>query len=204
MAFPSADFGSETLSALVKSLARLPGIGSKSALRIALHLLRPDSTDADRIAHLLADLKTKVRFCKTCGAITELEECAICTDPARGQDTICVVAAPEDVIVMERTKHYRGLYHVLHGVLSPVDGIGPDDLTLRALEARVRGGKVRELIVATNPTVEGDATALYLAKTVAPYGCTVTRLARGLPMGGTLEFVDDTTLARAIDRRETL
>ncbi len=204
MGFPSADFGSETLSALVKSLSRLPGIGSKSALRLALYLLRPDNTDADRLSHLLAELKSKVRFCKTCGAITEAEECAICTDPARTRDIICVVAAPEDVIVMERTKHYRGLYHVLHGVLSPVDGVGPDDLTLRALEARVRGGKVRELIVATNPTVEGDATALYLAKTVAPYGCTVTRLARGLPMGGTLEFVDDTTLARAIDRRETL
>jgi recombination protein RecR len=204
MGFPQADFGSETLSALVKSLSRLPGIGSKTALRLALYLLRPDNTDADRISHLLAELKSKVRFCKTCGAITEAEECAICTDPARSRDTICVVAEPEDVIVLERTKHYRGLYHVLHGVLSPVDGVGPDDLTLRALEARVRTGQVRELIVATNPTVEGDTTALYLAKTVAPHGCTVTRLARGLPMGGTLEFVDDTTLARAIDRRETL
>ncbi len=204
MGFPPADFGSETLSSLVKALSRLPGIGSKSALRLALYLLRPDNTDADHLSHLLALLKSKVRFCKTCGAITEAEECAICTDPARARDIICVVAEPQDVIVMERTKHYRGLYHVLHGVLSPVDGVGPDDLTLGALEARVRGGKVRELIVATNPTVEGDATALYLAKTVSPYGCTVTRLARGLPMGGTLEFVDDTTLARAIDRRETL
>ena len=204
MSFPPADFGSETLTALVKSLARLPGIGTKTALRLALYLLRADNADAERIAHLLADLKSKVRFCKTCGSITEAEECAICTDPARARDVICVVADPQDVIVLERTKHYRGLYHVLHGVLSPVDGVGPDDLTLRALESRVRGGQVRELIVATNPTVEGDTTALYLAKTVAPYGCTVTRLARGLPMGGTLEFVDDTTLARAIDRRETL
>jgi recombination protein RecR len=204
MGFSLPDFGSETLTALVRSLAKLPGIGSKTALRIALHLLRPDNNEADRIAHLLTELKAKVRFCKTCGSITEADECAICTDPARTRDVICVVAEPEDVIVMERTKHYRGLYHVLHGVLSPVDGIGPDDLTLRALEARVRAGQIRELIVATNPTVEGDATALYLAKTLAPYGCTVTRLARGLPMGGTLEFVDDTTLARAIDRRETL
>jgi recombination protein RecR len=204
MSFPSADFGSETLTALVKSLARLPGIGAKTALRLALYLLRPDNADAERISHLLADLKSKVRFCKTCGSITEADECAICTDPARARDVICVVADPQDVIVLERTKHYRGLYHVLHGLLSPVDGVGPDDLTLHALESRVRGGQVRELIVATNPTVEGDTTALYLAKTVAPYGCTVTRLARGLPMGGTLEFVDDTTLARAIDRRETL
>ncbi|HEU4365535.1 MAG TPA: recombination mediator RecR [Candidatus Krumholzibacteria bacterium] len=198
------DLGSETLNALVKSLARLPGIGSKSALRLALHLLRPDNPDAERIANLLSELKSRVRFCRTCGSITEDEDCAICKDPARARDLICVIEQPQDMIVMERTRHYRGLYHVLHGVLSPVDGVGPDDLSLRSLEARVRDGRVRELIVATNPTVEGDATALYIARIVAPYGCTVTRLARGLPMGGTLEFVDDTTLARAIDRRETL
>ncbi len=198
------DLGSETLNNLVKSLSRLPGIGSKSALRLALYLLRPDNSDADRISALLAELKSRVHFCRSCGAITEAEQCAICTDPARSRDLICVVEQPQDMIVMERTRHYRGLYHVLHGVLSPVDGVGPDDLSLRTLESRVRDGGIRELIVATNPTVEGDATALYIARMVAPYGCTVTRLARGLPMGGTLEFVDDTTLARAIDRRETL
>jgi recombination protein RecR len=198
------DFGSETLTALVRSLARLPGIGAKSALRLALYLLRTDNPDAERLSQLLAELRVKVRFCKTCGSITEQEECAICTDPTRTRDVICVVEEPQDVLVMERSKHYRGLYHVLHGVLSPVDGVGPDDLRIEALVARVRAGSVRELIVATNPTVEGDATALYLARSVAPYSCTVTRLARGLPMGGALEFVDDTTLARAIDRRETL
>ena len=198
------DFGSETLTALVKSLSRLPGLGSKSALRVALHLLRPDNEDAQRLSHLLAELKEKVHFCRVCGSITEAEECAICKDPGRTRDLVCVVEQPQDVIVMERTRHYRGLYHVLHGVLSPVDGVGPENLNLRSLEARVRDGKVRELIVATNPTVEGDATALYIARAVLPHGCTVTRLARGLPMGGTLEFVDDTTLARAIDRRETL
>ncbi len=198
------ELGSETLGALVKSLARLPGVGAKSALRMALHLLRPDNQDAERISHLLAELKTRVRFCRTCGALTEDDECAICKDPARARDLICVVEQPQDLIVMERTRHYRGLYHVLHGVLSPVDGVGPGELSLGTLEARVREGGVRELIVATNPTVEGDATALYIARLVAPHGCTVTRLARGLPMGGTLEFVDDTTLARAIDRRETL
>lgn len=198
------DFGSETLTALVKSLARLPGLGSKSALRIALHLLRSDNPDAERIASLLSDLKQKVRFCADCGSITESEQCAICKDPARARDLICVVEQPQDVIVMERTRHFRGLYHVLHGVLSPVDGIGPENLNLRSLPARVRAGQVRELIVATNPTVEGDATALYIARSIEGTGCTVTRLARGLPMGGTLEFVDDTTLARAIDRREAL
>jgi recombination protein RecR len=198
------DFGSETLTALVKSLSRLPGIGTKSALRLALHLLRADNEDAGRLAGLLSELKEKVHFCRVCGSITEAEECAICKDPARDRALICVVEQPQDVIVMERTRHYRGLYHVLHGVLSPVDGVGPENLNLRSLEARVRGGETRELIVATNPTIEGDATALFIARAVQPHGCTVTRLARGLPMGGTLEFVDDTTLARAIDRRETL
>jgi recombination protein RecR len=198
------DFGSETLTALVKSLSRLPGIGTKTALRLALHLLRPDNTEAERISQLLADLKQKVRFCSICGSITEAQECAICEDKSRTTDLICVVEQPQDVIVMERTRRFRGRYHVLHGVLSPVDGVGPENLNLRTLEARVRDGAVRELIVATNPTVEGDATALFIARTVAPYGCTVTRLARGLPMGGALEFVDDITLARAIDRRETL
>jgi recombination protein RecR len=198
------DFGSETLSSLVKSLSRLPGLGSKSALRLALYLLRSDNQDAERISALLAELKQKVRFCSECGSITESDQCAICKDPARTRDVICVVEQPQDVIVMERTRHYRGLYHVLHGVLSPVDGIGPENLNLRTLPPRVRAGKIRELIVATNPTVEGDATALYIARSIEDTGCTVTRLARGLPMGGTLEFVDDTTLARAIDRREAL
>jgi recombination protein RecR len=198
------DFGSETLAALVKSLSRLPGIGAKTALRLALHLLRPDSTDAERLSQLLAELKQKVRFCSVCGSITESQVCAICEDTSRTGDLICVVEQPQDVIVLERTRRFRGRYHVLHGVLSPVDGVGPDDLNLGTLETRVRDGAVRELIVATNPTVEGDATALFIARTVAPYGCTVTRLARGLPMGGALEFVDDITLARAIDRRETL
>jgi recombination protein RecR len=198
------DFGSETLNSLVKSLSRLPGLGSKSALRLALHLLRPDNQEAERISALLAELKQKVRFCSRCGSITESDQCAICKDPARNRELVCVVEQPQDVIVMERTRHYRGLYHVLHGVLSPVDGVGPENLNLKTLPARVRDQGIRELIVATNPTVEGDATALYIARSVEGTGCTVTRLARGLPMGGTLEFVDDTTLARAIDRREAL
>jgi recombination protein RecR len=198
------DFGSETLTSLVKALSRLPGLGSKSALRLALHLLRSDNQEAQRLSMLLAELKEKVRFCSDCGSITESEQCAICKDPARNREIICVVEQPQDVIVMERTRHYRGLYHVIHGVLSPVDGIGPENLNLKSLPPRVRAGGIRELIVATNPTVEGDATALYIARSVAELGCTVTRLARGLPMGGTLEFVDDTTLARAIDRREAL
>jgi recombination protein RecR len=198
------EFGSETLATLVRLLAKMPGIGPKSAQRLALHLLRSPDEDVARLGQTILDLKTKVGFCRTCGSITEAAECAICTDPGRNREVVCVVEDPRDVLTLEKTGSYRGLYHVLHGVLSPVDGVGPNELNLRHFEARVRAGRVKEVIVATNPTVEGDATALYIATALGPTGCTVTRLARGLPMGGTLEFADDVTLARAIDRRERL
>jgi recombination protein RecR len=197
------EYGSETLAAVIKAFSRLPGIGRKSAQRLALHLLRREG-DAESLAHLLLSMGEKVRFCATCGSITEDEECAICKDPARNGRLICVVEQPQDVLVLENTRQFRGLYHVLHGVLSPIDGVGPDQLTIRALEDRVRRGNVTEVIVATNPTVEGDTTALYIAKSLGPLACSVTRLARGLPMGATLEFADDTTLARALERREEL
>ncbi len=198
------DYGSETLGALIKALSRLPGIGSKTAQRLALFLLRGKNEEAETLGHLLAILKDKVRFCDTCGSITEIKECAICTNPARNQELICVVEEPQDVLTIEKTGQYRGLYHVLHGVLSPIDGITPEKLGFKALERRVRAGEVKEVIVATNPTVEGDTTALYIAKSLASAPCTVTRLARGLPMGGTLEFADDSTLVKAIERREEL
>ncbi len=198
------EYGSETLAALVRALSRLPGIGAKSAQRIALHLLRGPREDAAALAHLLSTVHERVRFCRTCGAITEADECAICTDPARDRTVVCVVEQPQDVLFLEKTGRYRGLYHVLHGVLSPIDGIGPEDLALDRLAERLRREKVREVIVATNPTVEGDTTALYIARSVAPPECTVTRLARGLPAGATLEFTDDTTLARAIEGRKAL
>ena len=198
------EYGSDTLAALVRAFSRLPGIGAKTAQRLALHLLRRDDGQAEHLADLLGVLRAKVRFCRICGAITEAEECAICKDSGRQRDLVCVVAEPQDVFFLEKTRQFRGLYHVLHGVLSPIDGIGPEDLTIASLEARVRDSGVTEVVVATNPTVEGDTTALYIAKSLAPYRCTVTRLARGLPMGATLEFADDTTLARAIERREKL
>jgi len=198
------DYGSETLAALVKALSRLPGIGTKSAQRLALFVLRGQNEEAETLGQLLVALKEKVRFCDTCGSITESKECAICTDPGRNQELICVVEEPQDVLTIEKTGRYRGRYHVLNGVLSPIDGITPEKLNLAALEGRVRGGKVKEVIVATNPTVEGDTTALYIAKSLASAPCTVTRLARGLPMGGTLEFADDSTLVKAIERREEL
>ena len=198
------DYGSETLAAVVKALSRFPGIGTKTAQRLALHLLRDQRGEAEDLSRLLLSLKEKVGFCKSCGSITEAEECAICTDGGRTREMICVVEQPQDVLVLENTREFRGLYHVLHGVLSPIDGVGPEDLNLKSLAVRVRQHSVTEVIVATNPTVEGDTTALYIAKSLGPLGCSVTRLARGLPMGGTLEFADDTTLARAIERREAL
>jgi len=198
------EYGSETLASLIKLFARMPGIGSKTAQRLALHLLRSEEEQVTRLGQVILELKQKVGFCKACGSITESEKCAICTDPGRNREVLCVVEDPRDVLVLENTGRYRGLYHVLHGVLSPVDGVGPENLNLRRFEERVRADAVKEVIVATNPTVEGDATALYIARALSRFGCTVTRLARGLPMGGTLEFADDVTLARAIERRETL
>jgi recombination protein RecR len=198
------DYGSETLAALVKAFSRLPGIGAKTAQRLSLFMLRSKHDEIETLGQLLLTLREKVRFCNTCGSITEAQECAICTDTRRNRELICVVEEPQDVLTLEKTGHYRGLYHVLHGVLSPVDGITPEKLNVHALERRVRDGGVKEVIVATNPTIEGDTTALYIAKSLASTGCTVTRLARGLPMGGTLEFADDTTLVKAIERREQL
>jgi recombination protein RecR len=198
------DFGSETLASLIRAFSRLPGIGSKTAQRLALFLLRGRNDEAENLGRLLLTLKEKVRFCRSCGGITEAQECAICKDPSRDRGLICVVEEPQDAVILEKTKQFKGLYHVLHGALSPIDGITPDKLNLQTLETRLRTGKIRELIVATNPTVEGDTTALFIAKSIAPPGCTVTRLARGLPMGGTLEFADYTTLVKAIERREEL
>ena len=198
------EYGSETLASLIKLFARMPGIGSKTAQRLALHLLRSEEEQVARLGQVILELKQKVGFCEACGSITESEKCAICTDPGRNREVLCVVEDPSDVLVLENTGRYRGLYHVLHGVLSPVDGVGPENLNLRRFEERVRADAVKEVIVATNPTVEGDATALYIARALSTFGCTVTRLARGLPMGGTLEFADEVTLARAIERRETL
>jgi len=198
------DYGSETLSNLIRSLSRLPGIGIKTAQRLALYLLRSDDEETDKLANLITILKQKVKFCQICGGITEDDECAICTDPARNSEVICVVEEPQDVLILEKTRQYIGHYHVLHGALSPIDGIGPENLNLDSLGRRVKSSGIKELIIATNPTVEGDTTALYIVKAIEGSGCTVTRLARGLPMGGSLEFADDMTIASALERREKL
>ena len=186
---------------LIDELGRLPGIGPKSAQRIACHLLAAEPVDVERLAATLQRVKAEVRFCRTCGNVAESEECRICRDPRRDATVICVVEEPKDVVAVERTREFRGRYHVLGGAISPIDGVGPDDLRVRELMVRLRDGTVKELILATDPNLEGEATATYLARLVMPMGLIVTRLASGLPVGGDLEYADEVTLGRAFTGR---
>ena len=188
---------------LIDELGRLPGIGPKSAQRIAFHLLAADPVDVRRLAAALVEVKDKVRFCSTCGNVAEEEQCRVCRDPRRDASLICVVEEPKDVVAIERTREFRGRYHVLGGAISPIEGIGPDDLRTRELLARLEPDAVREVILATNPNIEGEATAMYLARLLGPLGVKVTRIASGLPVGGDLDYADEITLGRAFaGRRE--
>ena len=189
---------------LIDELGRLPGIGPKSAQRIAFYLLQADPADVRRLADVLVTVKERVRFCMICGHVTEEETCRICRDPRRDPAALCVVEESKDVIAIEKTGEYRGRYHVLGGAISPIDGIGPDDLRIRELLARLADGEVTEIIIATDPNLEGEATATYLARLLAPMGLTVTRLASGLPVGGDLEYADEVTLGRAFAGRRRL
>jgi recombination protein RecR len=189
---------------LIDELGRLPGVGPKSAQRIAFHLLAADPADVTRLSEALKEVKDKVRFCKVCGNVAEAEECRICRDTRRDMHVICVVEEPKDVVAIEKTREFRGRYHVLGGAISPIDGIGPDDLRIRELMTRLADGDVTELILATDPNLEGEATATYLARLVKPMGLTVTRLASGLPVGGDLEYADEVTLGRAFEGRRLL
>jgi recombination protein RecR len=189
---------------LIDELGRLPGIGPKSAQRIAFHLLAAESVDVDRLAAVLRRVKAEVKFCRICGNVTDSDECRICRDPRRDGAVICVVEEPKDVIAVERTREFRGRYHVLGGAISPIDGIGPDDLRVRELLHRLSDGTVTELILATDPNLEGEATATYLARLIKPMGVTVSRLASGLPVGGDLEYADEVTLGRAFSGRRTI
>ncbi len=189
---------------LIDELGRLPGIGPKSAQRIAFHLLAADSVDVDRLAAILRRVKAEVKFCRICGNVTDSDECRICRDPRRDPTVICVVEEPKDVIAVERTREFRGRYHVLGGAISPIDGIGPDDLRVRELLQRLSDGTVTELILATDPNLEGEATATYLARLIKPMGVTVSRLASGLPVGGDLEYADEVTLGRAFSGRRAV
>ncbi|MEV2211047.1 recombination mediator RecR [Streptomyces sp. NPDC050997] len=189
---------------LIDELGRLPGVGPKSAQRIAFHILQAEPTDVRRLAQCLMEVKAKVRFCATCGNIAQEELCNICRDTRRDLSVICVVEEPKDVVAIERTREFRGKYHVLGGAISPIEGVGPDDLRIRELLARLADGTVTELILATDPNLEGEATATYLARMIKPMGLKVTRLASGLPVGGDLEYADEVTLGRAFEGRRLL
>ncbi|HEY8478203.1 MAG TPA: recombination mediator RecR [Spirillospora sp.] len=189
---------------LIDELGRLPGVGPKSAQRIAFHLLAADPADVERLSKALKEVKDKVRFCGTCGNVAEEAECRICRDPRRDPHVICVVEESKDVVAIEKTREFRGRYHVLGGAISPIEGVGPDDLRIRELMQRLADGTVNELIIATDPNLEGEATATYLARLVKPMGLTVTRLASGLPVGGDLEYADEVTLGRAFEGRRQL
>jgi len=189
---------------LIDELGRLPGVGPKSAQRIAFHILAAESTDVDRLANILKRVKAEVKFCRICGNVAEADECRICRDPRRDAAVICVVEEPKDVVAIERTREFRGRYHVLGGAISPIDGVGPDDLRVRELLQRLSDGTVTELILATDPNLEGEATATYLARLIKPMGVTVSRLASGLPVGGDLEYADEVTLGRAFSGRRTV
>jgi len=186
---------------LIDELGRLPGVGPKSAQRIAFHILAAESTDVFRLADALREVKEKVRFCSICGNVAEESECRICRDPRRDQSALCVVEEPKDVVAIEKTREFKGRYHVLGGAISPIDGIGPDDLRIRELMIRLADGAITEVILATDPNLEGEATATYLARLIAPLGVAVSRLASGLPVGGDLEYADEVTLGRAFEGR---
>ncbi len=192
------------LARLIDELKHLPGIGQKSAQRIAFYLERAPRDDVQRLAEALLDAKDKIRLCSLCNNLTELDPCEYCSDPRRDPEVICVVETPYNVVSVEKSREFRGHYHVLHGALSPLQGIGPEQLKLRNLIERLNGGTVRELIVATSPTVEGEATAVYLAKLVKPLGVKVSRIAMGIPVGSDLEFADEVTMLRALEGRREM
>lgn len=192
------------LNELIMQFERLPGIGKKTAQRLAYNILEQPPERAEKFAEALVNARKKIHFCKVCQAFTDLETCTICSNTERNRSVICVVSEPKDVMAFERTREYNGLYHVLHGVISPLDGVGPDQLRIKELMSRLASGEVDEIIMATNPTVEGEATASYLSRLIKPMGIKVSRLAYGIPVGGDLEYADEFTLARALEGRNEI
>lgn len=189
---------------LIDEFHKLPGIGPKSAQRLAYHVLRAPADDARALAEAILDVKERITLCATCQNITDVDPCAICSNPSRDTGQICVVEEPLDILALERTRAFKGRYHVLHGVLSPLNGVNAEDLKIRELLDRLRSGEVSEVIMAINPNVEGDATTMYLERLIAPLGIKVSRLARGLPVGADLEFADEITLTRALENRQSV
>lgn len=192
------------LANLYEQLRRLPGVGSKTAMRLAYHIIDMPESEVQQLAEALSSAKKSIHYCSQCYNLTDGEKCAICSDPSRDHFTICVVEQPQDIAAMERSHGYNGLYHVLHGVLSPLDGIGPDRLKIRELFQRLQHESISEIIIATNSDVEGEATATYLAQLLKPIGITVSRIAHGLPMGGDLEYADEVTLSKALENRRAM
>lgn len=192
------------LAALINEMSKLPGIGSKTAQRLAFHILSLDDKEAERLAHAILNAKKEMRYCSVCGNLTDTDPCGICGDESRDRSVICVVESPKDVMAMERIREFNGLYHVLHGVISPMDGVGPEDINLMSLLKRLQAEDVDELIIATNPNIEGEATAMYIARLIKPTGIKVTRIAHGIPVGGDLEYADEVTLLKAVEGRREL
>jgi len=192
------------LTKLIGEFSKLPGIGSKSAQRLAFYVLSLSETEATALAQSIIDAKLNMKYCSICGNLTDVDPCSVCTDSSRDRNTICVVESPRDVSAMERIREFRGLYHVLNGAISPMDGIGPDDINLKSLIIRLQGSEVSEVILATNPNIEGEATAMYIARLVKPAGIRVTRIAHGIPVGGDLEYADEVTLSKAMEGRRDL
>lgn len=189
---------------LIDELSRLPGIGTKSAQRLAFHLLNVEEDDAVRLSESILEARRKIKYCSQCFNMTDVDPCYICANAKRNQHLLCVVESPKDVIAIEKTKEFDGLYHVLHGAISPIDGIGQEDIRLRELIIRLQSAPVEEVILATNPTIEGEATAMYISKLLSPTDILVTRLAHGIPVGGDIEFADEVTLAKALSGRRKL
>ncbi len=195
---------SKPLGNLIHQLSRLPGIGGKSAQRLAFYILSMEEEDAKAIADAILLAKKTMKRCSICGNLTDVDPCGICSDRSREENFICVVESPKDVAAMERIREYRGQYHVLHGVISPMDGIGPEDINLKSLIIRLQHNKINEVILATNPNIEGEATAMYIARLIKPSGIKVSRIAHGIPVGGDLEYADEVTLAKAMEGRRTI
>lgn len=192
------------LARLINEMSKLPGIGSKTAQRLAFHILSLEDKEAEQLAQAILSAKKELRYCSVCGNLTDTDPCAVCSDPSRDADIICVVESPKDVMALERIREFNGLYHVLNGVISPMDGIGPEDINLMSLLKRLQNSDVKELIIATNPNIEGEATAMYIARLIKPSGIKVTRIAHGIPVGGDLEYADEVTLLKAVEGRREL
>lgn len=195
------DYYVSPLQNLIDEFRKLPGIGSKTAQRLAYHVLNLPEEKAAKFANAIVDAKKKITYCKICQNFSDRDECSVCSNPARDKGVICVVENPRDVVQMEKTNEFKGTYHVLHGAISPMDNVGPDDIKIKELMSRVTGGEVREVIMATNPNLEGETTAMYISKLLKPFGVKVTRIAHGVPVGGELEYADEITLAKALQWR---